>query len=164
MPENQAYQIARAMFGYLVAVAAVVGIPWLVLVGSELIFANGSQEVRDFDLRILFIIFIPALILMWATAVVPFVVVRLSGGFVLRKRGAIGNAWHAVAGGIATAILTLPIIAWWGRFLDLENGPGPYLAALAVAVTFLLPVAVVCGAIGGLVYWFFTGRASRRSS
>jgi hypothetical protein len=30
-------------------------------------------------------------------------------------------------------------------------------------VTFLLPVAVVCGAIGGLVYWFFTGRAALRS-
>jgi|HubBroStandDraft_1064217.scaffolds.fasta_scaffold55624_2 hypothetical protein len=112
MQANQAYQIARAMFGYLVAVAAVVAIPWLVLVGSELIFANGNQEVRDFDLPIQFIIFIPALILTWATALVPFVVVRLSGGFVLRKRGAIGSAWHAVAGGIATAVLTLPIVAW----------------------------------------------------
>jgi hypothetical protein len=159
MPANQPYRSARAMFGFLVGVATVVGIPWLALVGSELIFDNRNQAVRDFELPLQFIFFSLVLILMWATALVPFVVVRLCGGFVLRKRDAVGSAWHAVAGGIATAILTLPIVVWWGRFLDLENGPGPYLAALAVAMPILLPVVVVCGAIGGLAYWFFTARA-----
>jgi hypothetical protein len=164
MPANQPNRCARAVFGYLGGVATVVVIAWLAwlaIVGLELHFNNSSSTRANGELAILMVLFPLLLILMWVTALVPFVVVRQCGGFVLRKCGDVGNAWQAVVGGIATAVLTIPILVWWGRFLDIENGPAPYLPALTAAGTVpsLWLVVIVGGAIGGLAYWFISVRA-----
>jgi hypothetical protein len=163
--ERSEQRVAAGQLAYLSGVATVIVVAWLAVVGLELIVGNSNEAGRDFELTIQLVLF-PALfpvvlVLMCATALVPFVVVRQCGGFVVRKCGGFGNAWQDVGGGIATAVLSFPMLVWECRFVDLENGPGPYLPALAaaVAVPSLWLVVVGSGAIGGLAYWFLTDRA-----
>jgi hypothetical protein len=156
MPANRFQRAAIIVFAYLGGVAMVVVLVWLALMGLEL-FANHSHPaVRDFDLAIGVVLFPVFLAVTWVTALVPFVTVRQCGGLVMRKCGGFANAWQDVGGGIATAILALPILVWEARFLDLENGPGPYLPALAAAVVIpgLWLAVIVGGAVGGLTYWW----------
>jgi hypothetical protein len=125
----------------------------------HLYFSNPA--VRDFELTAQLLLFPVFLMGLWVTALLPFIVVRQCGRFIALKCGGFANLWQEMGGGIATAILAFPIAVWWARYLDVEGGP-PYFPALAAvsAMPILWLAVVVCGAIGGLAYWFFTSRRS----